>query len=376
MTNQNADFVLDAASVGTGSIGQVYGGQGLNDLSGFKNIDNNIRVKCDNQTTNNQLTNLTSASGGPANRVQDKSSMLVFTTQRGNMNQTMETQMNLQGSISTKQISYVDGAKTTTKQTTLHTWNGGATSNVPNQMTQSHYTTKDGTGGVTKEPANKDPIRDYIPGAGRVTGNMTHASRGEINFREMDNDKIRTQGSGTYSRAAPEKSRLNPVLAEHTGQVQFNPNRIQQEDRTRTDCSLVDGLLTNGFSIYNNGKKNELNYPSFMCDSRPSDYSPFKTTTIKKEEIPERDIERVIPVHNSRRNGNEIIVRNVTSDNIENPLLFTKRELIYSPSIHGKCYSGNINSSGLATDAFTKDTARYVQPPNYYFTNSSSGMFC
>lgn len=369
ISNDLGRVVVDLASAGTGSFGQVYGGQVFNDLSGFKNIDNNIRVKCDNQTTNNQLTNLTSASGGPANRVQDKSSMLVFTTQREHINPAMETQVNRQGYISTKQLSYLDGARTTTKQTSLHTWHGGVTSNVPNQMTQSHYTTKDGTGGVTKEPANKDPIRDYIPGAGIVTGNMTQASPGEINFREMDNDKIRTQGSGTYCRAAPELSRLNPVSAEHTGQVAFNPNRIQQEDRTRTDCSLVDGLLTNGFSIYNNGKKNELNYPSFMCDSRPADYSPFKTTTIKKEEIPERDIPRVIPVHNSRRNGNEIIVRNVTSGNIENPLLFTKRELIYSPSIHGKCYSGNINSSGLATDAFTKDTSRYVQPPNYYCTN-------
>ena len=121
-----------------------------------------------------------------------------------------------------------------------------------------------------------------------------------------------------------------------------------------------------------------------MCNCRPSDYSPYKTTTIRKEEIPERDIPRSIPIHNSRRNANEVIVRNVTNGNVENPLLFTKRELICSPSIHGKCYSGNIKDSGIATDTFNKYTARYVKPPAYYGMNNATnlntiqftGMFC
>ena len=384
ISNDLGQVVFDPASAGTGPLAPVNGGHVFHNPITYMSTDHNIRVKADNQTTVHQLSNVTSAAGASRGRVQDKSAMTVFTTNRGNINPAMETQVNLQGSVNTKQFAFLDGARTTTKQTSLFTWNGGATNNVPNQMTHSHYITTDGSGGVTSLPTGKDPIIGYIPGGSRVTGNMTQVSPGEVNFREMDNDKIRTQGQGTLHQAVPELSRINPVLKEQAGTVQFNPNRTQQEDHTRTDCSLVDGLLTNGFSIYNNGKKDELVYPSFMCDSRPSDYSPYKTTAIKKEEIPERDIPRVIPVHNSRRNGNEVIVRNVTSGNVENPLLFTKRELICSPSIHGQCYSGDINNSGVATDAFTRDTARYAQPPAYYGINNAislntspfSGMFC
>lgn len=384
ISNDLGQVVFDPASAGTGPLAPVNGGHVFHNPTTFMNTDHNIRVKADNQTTTHHLSNVTSAAGASRGRVQDKSAMTVFTTNRGNINPAMETQVNIKGHVNTKQFAFLDGARTTTKQTSLFTWNGGATNHIPNQMTQSHYTTKDGSGGVTSLPTGKDPIIGYIPGGSRVTGNMTQVSPGEVNFREMDNDRIRTEGQGTFHQAIPELSRINPVLKEQAGTVQFNPNRTQQEDHTRTDCSLVDGLLTNGFSIYNNGKKDELVYPSFMCDSRPADYSPYKTTAIKKEEIPERDIPRAIPVHNSRRNGNEIIVRNVTNGNIENPLLFTKRELICSPSIHGQCYSGDINKSGVATDAFTRDTARYAQPPAYYGINNAislntspfSGMFC
>jgi hypothetical protein len=363
ISNDLGQVVFDPASVGTGPLAPVNGGHVFHNPMTFMNTDHNIRVKADNQTTTHHLTNVTSASGSYRSRVQDKSAITVFTTNRGNINPAMETQLNLKGNVNTKQFTFLDGAKTTTKQTTLFNWNGGVTSNVPNQMTQSHYTTKDGSGGVTSIPTNKNPIIGYIPGGSRVTGNMTQVSPGEVNFKEMDNDRIRTEGGGTLHQAVPELSRINPILKEHTGRVQFNPNRTRQEDHTRTECCLVDGLLTNGFSIYNNGKKDELIYPSFMSDSKPADYSPYKTTSIKKEEIPERDIPRAIPVHNSRRNGNEVIVRNVTGGNIENPLLFTKRELICSPSLHGKCYAGDINNSDVATYAFTKDIARYAQPP-------------
>lgn len=384
ISNDLGQVVVNPASAGTGHLAPVNGGHVFHNPPTFMGGDHNIGIKADNQTTIHHLSNVTSAAGASRGKIQDKSTMTVYTTNRDNINPAMETQVNIKGPTNTKQIVYLDGARTTTKQTSLYSWNGGATNHVPNQMTQSHYTTKDGSGGVTRIPANKDPIINYIHCASRVTGNITQVSPGEVNFKERDNDRIRTEGQGTYHQAVPERSRINPVLKEQTGTVQFNPNRTQQEDHTRTDCSLVDGLLTNGFSIYNNGKKDELVYPSFMCDSRPSDYSPYKTTAIKKQEIPERDISRAIPIHNSRRNGNEVIVRNVTSGNVENPFLFTKRELICSPSIHGQCYSGNINKSGVATDAFTRDTARYVQPPAYYGINNAislntsqfSGMFC
>lgn len=384
ISNDLGQVMFDPASAGTGPLAPVHGGHVFHNPITYMSTDHNIRVKADNQTVAHHLSNVTSASGASRGRVQDKSTLTVFTTNRGNINPVMETQVNVKGPVNTKQFAYLDGARTTTKQTGLFTWNGGVTNHIPNQMTQSHYTTKDGSGGATSIPTNKDPIIGYIPGGSRVTGNMTQVSPGEVNFREMDNDRIRTQGSGTLHQAIPELSRINPVLKEHSGVVQFNPNRTQQEDHTRTDCSLVDGLLTNGFSIYNNGKKDELVYPSFMCDSRASDYSPYKTTTVKKEEIPERDIPRAIPVYNSHRNGNEVIVRNVTGGNTENPLLFTKRELICSPSVHGQCYSGDINNSGVATDAFTLDTARYAKPPAYYGINNAvslntspfSGMFC
>ena len=384
ISNDLGQVIIDHSSPATGPLAPVNGGHVFHNPTTFMNTDHNIRVKADNQTINHHLSNTTSASGAPRGRVQDKSTLTVLTTNRGNINPSNETQLNLQGPITTKNVAFTDGVRTTMKQTGLFTWNGSASTNVPNQMTQSHYTTKDGSGGVTSIPTNKNPIYGYLPGGSRVTGNMTQVSPGEVNFRENDNDRIRTEGSGTFYRATPELSRLNAIFKEQIGNVQTNPNRLQQEDRTRTDGALVSGLLNNGFSIYNNGKTEDLVYPSFACDSRPTNYSPYKTTTIKKEEIQERNIPRAIPIHNSRRNGNEIIVRNITDGEVENPLLFTKRELICSPSIHGQCYSGTINDSGVATDAFTRDTARYAKPPAYYGLNTAltlntsphNGMFC
>jgi hypothetical protein len=383
ISNGLGKVVLDPANPATGPLAPVNGGHVFHNPVTFMNTDHNIRVKADNQTTNHQLSNVTSTTA-PRGRIQDKSAMTVFTTTRGNINPAMETQVNIKGPVNTKQFSYLDGARTTTKETSLFSWNGGITNNVPNQMTQSHYTSKDGSGGSTSIPTNKNPIIGYIPGGSRVTGNMTQVSPGEVNIKEFDNDRICTEGPGTLHQAVPELSRINHVFKEQVGSVQANPNKLQQEDYSRTDSALISGLLNNGFSIYNNGNTKDLVYPSFMCNSRPADYSPYKTTTVKKEEIPERDIPRAIPIHNSRRNGNEVIVRNVTSGNTENPLLFTKRELICSPSIHGKCYSGNLKDSGLATDAFTRDTARYAQPPAYYGLNNAvdlntkpfTGMFC
>lgn len=336
ISNGLGKVTLDPSHPATGPLVPVHGGHVFHNPVTFMNTDHNIRVKADTQTTQHHLSNVTSTSTQKG-RVQDKSTLTVYTTNRGNINPAMETQLNFKGHVSTKQLSYVDGAKTTMKETSLFNWNGGATTNVPNQMTQSHYTTKDETGGVTSIPTNKNPIIGYVPGGSRVTGNMCQVPVGEVNFKEVDNDKIRTDGPGTLNQAVPEMSRVNRIFKEQIGVVELNPNKIQKDDTTRTDESLIHGLLNNGYSIYNNGKQEELVYPSFMCNSRQPNYSPYKTMTVEKTEIPERHIERAIPVHHSRRNGNEVIVRNVTGGNVENPLLFTKRE--FSPVENkGHCY--------------------------------------
>lgn len=328
ISNDLGKIVVDSASIAAGSLAPVNGGHVFHNPPSFMNNDHNIRVKADNQTTIEHISNITSASGVPRQKVQDKSLISVFTTNRGNINPAMETQINIKGPNTTKQFSYIDGARTTNKETTLYSWSGIATNNVLGHTVQDYYTLKDGTGGLTSLPTGKDPIMGYIPSGSRITGNMTQVPVGEINFKELDNDKIRTTGPGTLHQAVPELSRINPVLKEQTGTVQFNPNKIKHEDHTRTDSVLIDGLLKNGFSVYNNCKENELVYPSFTSNSsHSSDHSFYKNTTIKKEEIPIRNIPRAIPVYNSQRNGNEIIVRNVTSGNTENPLLFTKREL-------------------------------------------------
>lgn len=334
LSNDLGEVIVDFASAPIGPAAPVNGELRFQHYKTYMDTSHNIRIKSDNKTTIDNLSNVTSAYGASKAIVQDPLTVAKYNTMRGNKNPAMETQLNLMGPVNTTQPLSLDKSKTTTRQTTLYCWNGGAVNHIPNQTVQSNYTTKDGSGGVTNRPANKDPVMGYMPGGCRVTGNMIHGTPGKVHFKEMDNDAIRTKGNGTLHQAVPELSRINPVLKEQTGTVQFNPNRIQQEDHTRTDCAMIDGLLTNGYSVYNKGEKYPLVYPSFNCNSRHSEYSPFKITQIKKEEIPDSNIS----VHNSHTNGNEVIVRNVTTDNFENPLLFTSREIRCSPSIHGKCY--------------------------------------
>lgn len=338
ISNGLGQVLLETHNPASGSIGLVNGGVYNEPFNSYKNINNNIRVKCDNQTTNHQLSNLTGAIDGPKPRYIDKSTYRVHSNNRGNINPTVETQMGLKGPNIFQNTTHTHPSRTTMKQTTLFTHNGIANTVVPNDMLQTNYTTKDGSGGSTSIPTNKNLINNYLSGGNQFTGTVTHTGPGEVVFKELDNDKIRTEGVGTYCRAAPELSRVNHIFKEQVGDVQINPNRLHKEDRTRTDPALISGLLTNGLSIYNNGVYTQV--PAFYCDSRPNDYSPSTLKSIPKEEIPDRNIPRVIPVHNSHKNANEIIVRNITDGQTENPMLFNNRT-ITSPSnnMYSKCYS-------------------------------------
>ena len=313
------NVVVDLASPGSGFVGQVSGGMTETRHPTYMSIDHNIKIKADNTSLLEQINNPISANAW-GQQVLDKSTFNVYPTNRENINPTNECQTNLKGRDLFANTSYLDRQRTTTKETTHSSYSGIGGTSVSNEINRTHYTTTDGTGGVTNIPTNKNLVSNYTPTAGRQ--NKMYTNIGEINFKELDNDMIRTAGSGTYNRAAPEMTRTGIRFAGQIGSLEVNPNRIQHESQSRTDAALIQPLLNNGYSIYNSN--NNLEYPEFYSSSRDSSFNPVTRTNLIKEKIHNDYKSRSIPVYNSSRNPNQVIVQNTQND-IENPMLFNRQ---------------------------------------------------
>jgi hypothetical protein len=310
------NVVVDLAGPGSGFMGPVNGGVTESRNPTYMSIDHNIKVKADNTSLLSQINNPISANAW-GQQVIDKSTFNVYPTNRENINPTNECQANLKGHELFANTSYLDGQKTTTKETTHASYSGQAGTSLVNSINRTHYTTTDGTGGATNVATNKNLVSGYTPTAG--SHNKMYSNIGDVNFKELDNDMIRTAGSGTYNRAAPEMTRTGIRFAGQIGTLEVNPNRLQQESNSRTDASLIQPLLNNGYSVYNTS--NNLEYPEFYLSSRNSLFNPVPRTNLNKEPIKNNYKSRSIPVYNSSRNPNQVIVQNTQVD-MENPLLF------------------------------------------------------
>ena len=362
-SNDIGRVVIDLSDPATGPLAPTLGGHVFHNPLSFMNRDWSIKSRADNQTTIHHLSNITKPDGS-AQRVVDKSTYRVYNTNRENISPANECQINLKGPNATPNadVSYSDGTRTTMKQTTLHNHKGGVTASIPNMMVQSNYTTKDHTGGSTKVSV-RTLVKDYMPGGTSVTGSKCVGGVGEINFKNIDGDKIHTSGTGTYNQAVPELSRINPRFKEQQGEINFNPNRIKKEDKLRLDPSQISGLLNNAYSIYNKSPNPDM--PVFNCDSRPSNYNAFKTQAISRSPLEDKMPDAAIPVNNSKKNPNEVIVRGTHGD-IENPFLFRKIEPVSHPTNKGRCYSGTLEGSGYFNDSFMRDAHRYINPHGTY----------
>jgi hypothetical protein len=299
--------------------------------SARRSIQQNVRTKIDNTTT--------ARIPGPIlvqdERRQIRPDYVPAKTRRGNLNHLMEMQSNLKATPAPgRSLAFLDGSRTTTKETTNFGWNGHAHANINNTLVTSTF--KDGT---TKLPANKQTI-SWVNPAGLVNGNVAHV-KAKLSEIRSDDTTIHTRGSGTIAQAAPDRSANNLISSSHIGTVDFNHNRVQAQSDRLNDF-VVSGLLTNGYSIYNNGKDAE--FPQFFCDSRPADYSKTNVKTIPVQTIKEQKNMTAVPVFDSKRNGNEVIVRNTLLDT-ENPLLFSNTCVTDTMPYHQHCYSGPLKAN-------------------------------
>jgi hypothetical protein len=314
-------IIFDASSPAAGPVAPILGGLDFDRNSTFMNVDHNIKVKADNTTTQHQLSNVCSAV--KSNRILSKDTYLVHENNRSTINPTNVLQTNLRCNPLYSPINYQDGIRTTTKETVLHSYSGGAMSSNVAPMLNTHYTTKDNTGGSTNIATNRQTVNNHYNAAGQVTGNRQVANSGEVNIKKMDNDDRATKGTGSYNRAAPDSTRTGNRFYKQQGEINFNPNRSKVEDCNRTSNYLIDGLLNNGYSVYNNGKN--INYPEFNASSSSPIDSGFKLKPIKEVNFEKVKNSKTIPVHNSSINPNELIVRNSPDGLTENPMLFNDR---------------------------------------------------
>lgn len=341
MNNGIGTVIIDVAAPSTGPLAPTNGGFLFPRPSTYMNTDHNIRVRKDNNTTSHQLGAVGSIV--PNAGLNNKGSYIVTPNNRSNISHTNIIQANLKGN-NIFENTVVDKSKTTTKQTTLYTWSGGANVEVPNSTVYNTYTETDGTGGNTRFTANKKTVDNYVHGAGLFTGNRINGNVGEVNIPKSDNDSQSTQGSGTYNRATPSMSYINNRFKEQIGKVEATPNRLQKDDDSRTAEYLISGLLKNGYSVYNNG--NNVEYPVFNCSTKGLDFSGIKTVNNKMTEISKNDTIS-FPVNNSCTNPNELIVRNSPNGITENPMLFNKKLTCNNPQADTFCYNGPIANPGF-----------------------------
>ena len=363
-SNDIGRVVINPSNPATGPLGSTSGGSVYNNPPSYMNRDWSIKSRADNQTTINHLSNVTHANRPDKQIIDNKSSFAVFDTNRGNISQTNDCQINLKGhnAITNTDVSHSDGARTTTKETTIYSHYGGIDAHISKMMSQSNYTTKDQTGGSTKVIV-KTMAKDYIPGGTSVTGSKLVGDVGEVNFKNIDGDKIHTSGTGTYNQAVPDCSRINPRFKEQQGEINYNPNRIKKEDKLRLDPSQISGLLNNAFSIYN--KSSNPVTPVFNCDSRPSNYNAFKTQAISRGPLEDRVSDSSISTNHSKKNPNEVVVRG-THGNVENPFLFRKIVVADNSTNKGRCDSGMLEEPGYFNDSFMRETHRYINPHASY----------
>ena len=263
MTLGAGTITFDASDPGSGSIGQVNGGNGWVAHPTFKEVDNNIRVKCDNYSLLGHQSNLTSTVGSKP-RILDKSLIYIPTTQRGNPSQTCDTQVNLSSIVSGNTNRPQDTIRTTGKETLLHQYLGGSGPVVSNSTKRDNYTE-----GVTSTSINKTLVKDYIMRGTNIVG---HNKLTPLNLTVMNQDNnLAVSGN-------PHRQSMNTTYDGQKGKINCNTNRIQREDSTRTDSFLVAGLASNPISVYNadpNAKMLERGSSSRRVDLSQNEQSFF-----------------------------------------------------------------------------------------------------
>lgn len=291
--------------------------------------DAHTKNRSDNTTTINHLTNI---KGNTVSQVFDKSTYHVPINNRDNRSQTTQAQVNLKGNIIFNNTTYNECAPTTTKETTVFSYKGGGKSEVPLSYNSSNYISTDHTSGATSFATNKNIIGNYFRTPGRT--NITQVNPGEVTFNQSICDPILTKGGGVIERGNINMTKSQQVSKQFIGDPTFNGNKIQKNTYWLTENYVIQPLLSNGYSIYNNGKN--ISYPKFFCDSRMEDNSEIQICNAVKTPINNNYSDASIPVNYSTKNPNELLIMNSCGE-YNNPMLFNSKKIINSDT-NEKCY--------------------------------------
>lgn len=227
-------------------------------------MDNNIRVKKDNNTLLNHRSNV--ITNVPKQSLCDKNAVMIPSTKRGNISHTVEVQANAKSTVPHTIKPLEDKPKTTLKETVLHAYNGGA-GNYINALTKRDVYTE----GTTSCQVNKTIVSNYTPSGANVIGSEKIGNIGEVSAKKRENCK----GPGTLFQAVPSRETVYTLSKFQSGETIYNHNKNQIENKI--DPLLVLGLLNNPYSVYAN--QDTIDIP-VMVNSLPVDLSQNNFSTL------------------------------------------------------------------------------------------------
>lgn len=226
-------------------------------------MENNIRVKKDNNTLLNHQSNVITTV--PKQNLFDKDVLMIPSTKRGNINPTVEVQTNIKSVVPNTIKQLEDKPKTTLKETVLLAYNGGA-GNYINALTKRDVYTE----GTTSFQVNKTLVNNYTPIGANVIGSEKIGNIGEVSTKKRENSK----GPGTLFHAVPSRETVSTLSKFQAGKTIHNHNKNQTENKI--DPLLVLGLLKNPYSVYANQDTTDI--PN-MVNSLPVDLSQNNFST-------------------------------------------------------------------------------------------------
>ena len=388
---------FDAAVPGTGPLG--YGNAPPLDFETFNGSYNlSLRSKSD-LNLNPQPEGIVKTTF--ANLPVSRDNAYVIDTDRGELNPTIETQINMKGQ-QTFQNRLQDTLRPTTKETSLFTYDGGMSADIKNPSLYTPYIPQYANignktvriGGSSNYGLKSATDYSYFSGAGPTSINNSVVQNPDVVVNNLwKRPDFNVDGPGTFKEARPDGTKYQNyrlITKPTTNGLKLNYNLETQNSQLHSYSQLlgkpVEGienrytasyqiapLLDNPLNvIWNPEHKGEV--PAFYCNTNPQDYSYSNMKSLPDNEYIQGGYNGIWAPDSGKDNANAYILG--MGDGIHNERIEWKQGhndrpgVVYNPDIPvpALCYSGARSVDDLFQNNKTEISRAFPYTDNMYTT--------